>query len=318
MRNLNTDYPTLLGFPAGYALKRIVPLAVLLAAMAGSFYTVSPTDMAGVRRLGTVVTAQPVGPGLHFKIPFIDKVDRLQVSLQSVEQMMQVHTVDNQKIDLDVKVFYTVPPEAVLPLLYKVGRAGNADIQDQIRSLLADRTGKIFAQQNVNNVSLERQHISDEIEAVTAKDLATLYGVAVKDYQITKMGFSEAFNTSIEEMTRSKTAVLAAQNKEAEIKAIGEQKKITADADAYQTKVAADAAAYSSEKNADAEAYGTQKQGEAQAGAVKVQRAMFASDQAYVDYLRARQWNGAMPSTYVATGTGGGFGALVNIPAQKQ
>jgi hypothetical protein len=32
--------------------------------------------MAGVRRLGQVITAKPLGPGPHFKLPLIDKVDR--------------------------------------------------------------------------------------------------------------------------------------------------------------------------------------------------------------------------------------------------
>jgi len=41
--------------------------------------------MAGVRRLGQVITAKPLGPGLHYKLPFIDKVDRLQVSLDTFQ-----------------------------------------------------------------------------------------------------------------------------------------------------------------------------------------------------------------------------------------
>ena len=55
----------------------------VLAALMGSFYTVQPTEMAGVRRLGTVVSTSPVGPGLHMKIPFIDTVDTIQTSLTS-------------------------------------------------------------------------------------------------------------------------------------------------------------------------------------------------------------------------------------------
>ncbi len=36
--------------------------------------------MAGVRRLGTVITKEPLLPGLHLKLPFIDQPDKLQVS----------------------------------------------------------------------------------------------------------------------------------------------------------------------------------------------------------------------------------------------
>src|SRR5690242_11700828 len=43
----------------------------------GGFYTVSPTQMAGLRRFGKVVSAEPIGPGLHFKLPWIEAVDKL-------------------------------------------------------------------------------------------------------------------------------------------------------------------------------------------------------------------------------------------------
>ena len=52
--------------PGKYAVPAVVAGAAFLL-LSGSFYTVNPTDLAGVRRLGTVVTAEPVGPGLHFK-----------------------------------------------------------------------------------------------------------------------------------------------------------------------------------------------------------------------------------------------------------
>ena len=48
-----------------------------------AYFVVEPTEMAGVRRLGQVITAKPLGPGPHFKLPLIDQVDRLQVSLDT-------------------------------------------------------------------------------------------------------------------------------------------------------------------------------------------------------------------------------------------
>jgi len=52
--------------------------AVILVALIAvdSYFVVEPTEMAGLRRLGQVVTTKPLGPGLHFKLPLIDKVDR--------------------------------------------------------------------------------------------------------------------------------------------------------------------------------------------------------------------------------------------------
>jgi regulator of protease activity HflC (stomatin/prohibitin superfamily) len=64
-----------------YAVAAVVCMAVI-GSVLGSAYTVQPTEMAGVRRLGTVVTTDPVGPGLHFKLPWIDTVDTVSNSVQ--------------------------------------------------------------------------------------------------------------------------------------------------------------------------------------------------------------------------------------------
>ena len=134
-------------------------VAVLLVALfaVDSYFVVEPTEMAGVRRLGQVITTKPLGPGLHYKLPFIDKVDRLQVSLDTFKlDRLTVNTIDNQPIAVTVGLTYRIPPQAVLPLLYEVGRAGNFDITENFERIVADRTAKIFAQQNTTRISENR------------------------------------------------------------------------------------------------------------------------------------------------------------------
>ena len=46
-----------------------IVVVILIALFAlDSYFVVEPTEMAGVRRLGQIVTATPLGPGPHFKI----------------------------------------------------------------------------------------------------------------------------------------------------------------------------------------------------------------------------------------------------------
>jgi hypothetical protein len=78
-------------------------------------------------------------------LPFIDKVDRLQVSLDTFKlERLTVNTIDNQPIAVTVGLTYRIPPQAVLPLLYEVGRAGNFDITENFQRIVADRTAKIL------------------------------------------------------------------------------------------------------------------------------------------------------------------------------
>src|SRR5260370_3048994 len=60
----------------------VVVILVALFAV-DSYFVVEPTEMAGVRRLGQVITTKPLGPGPHFKLPLIDQVDRLPVALDT-------------------------------------------------------------------------------------------------------------------------------------------------------------------------------------------------------------------------------------------
>ena len=56
----------------------IMAIAVVGALAASSFVIVNPTEMAGKRRLGRVVVDQPLGPGLHVKLPLVEEIDKLQ------------------------------------------------------------------------------------------------------------------------------------------------------------------------------------------------------------------------------------------------
>src|ERR1700739_3909062 len=159
-------------------------LAILVALAASSFVIVDPTEMAGKRRLGQVVVDKPLGPGLHFKLPLIESIDTLQTSLETYKlDKLTVNTVDNQPITLAVGLTYRIPASAVLKLLYDVGRAGNLDVGENFQRIIADRTAKIFAQQNTTTISENRERLSTALKTLLLADLGRLYGIEVVDFQ---------------------------------------------------------------------------------------------------------------------------------------
>jgi len=136
---------------------------------------VDPTEMAGKRRLGRVVIDQPLGPGLHLKLPLIEEIDKLQTSLETYKlDRLTVNTVDNQPITVAVGLTYRIPADAVLKLLYEVGRAGNVDIGENFQRIIAARTAKIFAQQNTTTISENRERLSTALKALLSTDLGRL------------------------------------------------------------------------------------------------------------------------------------------------
>ena len=269
-------------------------------------YVVQPTDMAGLRRLGTVIVTQPVGPGLHFKAPFIDTVDKTQVSIETMIAKMPTRTIDNQAVEIDVKMLYQKTPEAVLPLLYNLGRPGDANITDTIESIMTNIARKVMSQENTISVSADQQKISDQIRSLVTDELAQRFKVKVNDFQLIGIQYSPLFEKSIENAVTAKNNALAAENQVAQVRYQGEQAKVNADVAAYSARTQADAAEYSTKKAADAQAYTIEANGRAQAeatraqaAALKTQHDVFSTDLGYVAYTAATKWAGAVPTTVV-------------------
>ena len=99
---------------------------------------------------------------MHLKLPLVEEIDKLQTSLETYKlDKLTVNTVDNQPITVAVGLTYRIPADAVLKLLYDVGRSGNVDIADNFQRIIADRTAKIFAQQNTTTMSENRERPID-------------------------------------------------------------------------------------------------------------------------------------------------------------
>jgi len=296
-------------------------IVVLVLAIYSSAYVVDPTNMAGVRRLGTVVTTEPIGPGLHFKLPFIDTVDQLQTSIStmSVDQLT-VYTIDNQAVTVGVSLTYRVPPEAVLKLLYQVGRTGNVDIPANLQPIIADRTLRVFAKRNTLDISAEREAIANEIRSTVSQTIVPLFGVEILDLQLSRLEYSETFTDSVEEAVKAKNEAVQAENTVAKVRFEAEQARVRAEGLASAVEAAAQGDAQAAITRAGANKQATELQAQGQAAARIVlgdAEAHYASTLAgalgstkVTDYLMVQRWNGQLPTTTVGTGAS----PLISLP----
>jgi len=281
-------------------------VAVILVALFAldSYFVVEPTEMAGVRRLGQVVTAKPLGPGPHFKLPLIDKVDRLQVSLDTFKiDRLTVNTIDNQPIAVTVGLTYRIPPQAVLPLLYEVGRAGNFDITENFERIVADRTAKIFAQQNTTRISENRDQILNALKALLSNDLGNLYHIEVVDFQIAGILYSDSFRASVEAAVKAKNEAVAAENTVNRIRFEAQQAVERANGEAEAKLKLADADRQSTILSAQGRAEGIRLEGESRAAVLRMNAEILKTSPLVVDLAKADRWNGALPLTLLE-GTG--------------
>ena len=280
--------------------------AVLLVALFAldSYFVVEPTEMAGVRRLGQVVTAKPLGPGLHYKLPLIDKVDRLQVSLDTFKlDSLTVNTIDNQPIAVTVGLTYRIPPQAVLPLLYEVGRPGNFDITENFQRIVADRTAKIFAQQNTTRISENRDQIVNALKSLLSNDLGNLYHIEVVDFQIAGILYSDSFRASVEAAVKAKNEAVAAENTVNRIRFEAQQAVERANGEAEAKLKLAAADRQSTILSAQGRAEGIRLEGESRAAVLRMNAEILKTTPLVVDLAKADRWNGALPLTLLE-GTG--------------
>ena len=298
----------------------------IAATVAESAYTVQPTEMAGVRRLGTVVSSQPVGPGLHFKLPWIDVVDTIQTSLNTFKlDNLTVYTLDNQAVTVGLGISYRIPPAAVLKLLYAVGRSGNVDIDENIRPVLADRVLRVFSTQSTVDISANREQILGQIRQQVADALGRIFGLEIDDLQLSSIDYSPSFRASVEAAVQAKNDAIRAENTVSKVRYEGEQAKVQADAQAAVViaKANGDAEAEIAHARAQREAAILRAQGEAQAllltgdaesKTIQVIGTSVTNNPAVVSYETAHRWNGQMPATVLGNATNPL--AMLTIPPQ--
>src|ERR1700722_183896 len=102
-------------------LAAIVGGLAVLAVVLGSWYTVDQTERGVLLRNGAVVgTAQP---GLGFKVPVIDSVEKISVKTSTYTwDKMNSYSYDQQPADLKISVTLRAAPEKVADLYAKFGR----------------------------------------------------------------------------------------------------------------------------------------------------------------------------------------------------
>lgn len=268
-----------------------VAIIIAIIVLSSSWFVVPPANVAFTRWLGgTVMQRDPLGPGMHLKMPFMETVDQLQVS-QSVYSLppMDVYTNDNQSVSISVSVIYVVPPADAYHMLYDVGRTGAQDIDFTVLPVVRNDAQSVFARYNTLTISDKRAEIANAMQVAISGDLQRLFGIQVINVQLTGIQYSGAFTQSVEAAMTAKAAAVRADNEVLQKQYEGQQAVVLAEAQA-KAKIAA-------------------AQGEAKA--IELVSDALRQNPAYIKWYEAAKWNGVLPR-YVA-----GKAAIPMIDADK-
>lgn len=194
-------------------IKKVVIVLVVLVLVTSAF-TVVPTGFRGVVTRFGKVTGKVFDEGLHFKIPFIETVNKINIQIQKEETNADSSSKDLQSVNATVALNYRIDDARVQDLYQDVGKSYVAKIIDPVIQEAVKSGMALFT---AEELITKRAEVKEVIESIMAETL-TERGIKVIDFNIVNFNFSAAFDNAIEAKVTAEQEALAAKNKLEQIK----------------------------------------------------------------------------------------------------
>ncbi|MDR6121427.1 regulator of protease activity HflC (stomatin/prohibitin superfamily) [Bacillus sp. SLBN-46] len=166
--------------------------------------------------------------GFHFKLPFIQTVQPIEVRVQKEESSQTAASKDLQIVTTNVAVNFSVNAEAANKLYQEIGLDYRSRIVDPA---IAESLKAITALYTAEELISKRPEVSAKVKEMLAAKL-TKYHMILEDINIKEFAFSEEFNKAIEAKQTAEQNALRAQRDLERIKIEAEQKVAQAGAEA--------------------------------------------------------------------------------------
>ena len=202
-----------------YIIIGVIALLLIVVA-AGSFYTVREDQYACVFRFSEIVSTTGES-GVHFKIPFVDKVEYFSKATQLYDiPPSEVLTSDKQNMTVDCYILWRISdPQQFYRALGTVAKA--EDRLDSITYSALKRAMGRLAQADIINMEdgALRNEIYNSI-AVNVGEGAAAYGIEVEDVKIKQFDLPDSnlnavYQRMISERNQMAEKFTADGNKEA-------------------------------------------------------------------------------------------------------
>lgn len=259
----------------------IIAFAIFILATE-SFVIVDSGRVGVVRTLGAV-QPEPLAEGFHFKKPFMDKVEAVDIRLTRAESAASAASKDLQVVSTKVTVQYSLQGP-VAPLTYQ--KIGTRDVvaSTLVSPAIMESVKAVTAQYTAEELVTKRAEVKNAIQGAinkfitaTLEDKQALGAIQIANVAITDFDFSTEFNRAIEEKVKAEQDALKAENDKIRI-------VTQAEAAAAQRNLAADALAYEIETSSTA-----------RAEAIRREAAALKNNPELIQLRMAEKWDGVLP-----------------------
>ncbi len=263
-------------------LKTIGTIIVALIILTSAVYTVNEGHIGIVKRFSEA--KEQVNPGLHFKVPFIDSVEEIEVRTRKNEERMASSTKEQMPVTISVSVNWTVDKTAALELFRQYGGLSQFEsriLDPRFRSATKDVIPRFDAEKLIQ----DRATAIQAIEANLIEEMKE-FPVTVDNIQIENIQLPAKYLTSIETKQTEKNLAAAEEHKLA-------RQNLEAQRDVNTAKAKADGI----RAVAIAEAEAIRIKGLAEAEAITAKAKALGNNPLIVKLTEAQNWDGKLPAT---------------------
>ena len=201
-----------------------------------SFYTIRSTERGVLATFGKM-SDEVVSDGLHFKVPFIQTIKKVNIQQKKFDGKENSYTRDVQTSEVEYTINYELVRENVSRLMKNVGDDyHNRIVVPFIRSAMKESFGNFAATEIVEN----RDAVRREIERTLRHTLDSNYFMNVQ-FQLVDIDFDDDFENAIKEKQVAEQNALKAKNVTIQVEEQAKQTKIKAEADAEAMRIKANA-----------------------------------------------------------------------------
>lgn len=238
-------------------LRNVILFALVVFVLLNSIVIVGSGKSGVVVTLGAV-RDEILTEGIHFKIPFVQKVIEIDNRTKKIQVDASAASKDLQTVTCEVAVNYKVINSFSSSIYKNVGR----DYEDIIIAPAIQESIKaVTAQFTAEELITQRQIVSDKIKEILAAKIGS-YGMSVEVFNIVDFNFSAEFNAAVEAKQTAEQNALKAQQDLARIEIEAKQKVVQAQAEAESIRLIQDTLSSSPE---------------------------------YIDYIKWNKWDGVLP-----------------------
>ncbi|MFH1509928.1 MAG: prohibitin family protein [Candidatus Nealsonbacteria bacterium] len=220
----------------GKTLFKAIIVSIIVFIVFSAFGTVGAGERGILLQFGAVQD-KVFGEGLYFKIPFIQKVVKMDVKMQKDEVASSAASKDLQIVTSKIALNYHLDPESVNSIWQELGKNYNVRI---IAPSIQEAVKAVTARFTAEELITRREEVKDQIKINLAERLLERF-IIVDEFNIIDFEFSKAFNEAIEAKVTAEQLKLKADRDLERIKIEKEQMIAAAQGKAEAIRIEANA-----------------------------------------------------------------------------